>query len=344
MVLQPVAALLGTKRLIIVPDGALQLVPFQVLSNPPSINPANGNTARSKNSRKGRNDRRMLVEDHEIVYEASASVLALQRKEFGSRQPARHALAVFADPVFDQEGLERELGLRHAARVGQAQPSGNSTSSSTDPNTRTRSDLTRGINDMGIGSISSLPESRKEAEAIMNFVPMGEGMAALGFEASRTTVMSVDLSQYRVIHFATHGFADFNHPELSGIVLSLMDANGQPQDGYLRLHDIYNLNLPAELVVLSACQTGVGKQIKGEGLMALTRGFTYAGATRVVASLWKVDDEATRQLMEEFYKQMFTNKLKPAAALRKAQIKLYRQSQWHSPFYWAGFVLQGEWR
>jgi CHAT domain-containing protein len=96
---------------------------------------------------------------------------------------------------------------------------------------------------------------------------------------------------------------------LSGIVLSWVDARGQPQDGYLRLHDIYNLNLPADLVVLSACQTGVGKQIKGEGLIRLTRGFTYAGAARVVASLWKVDDEATRDLMEEFYKQMFTNKL-----------------------------------
>jgi CHAT domain-containing protein len=197
---------------------------------------------------------------------------------------------------------------------------------------------------MGIGSISSLPESREEADAIMKVVPKGEGMAALGFDASRATVMSPSLSQYRIIHFATHGFADLSHPELSGIVLSLIDAKGQPQDGYLRLHDIYNLNLPADLVVLSACQTGVGKQIRGEGLIALTRGFTYAGAARVVASLWKVDDEATKILMEEFYKQMFRNGLKPAAALQQAQLKLSHQSQWHSPFYWAGFVLQGEWK
>lgn len=348
LVIQPVAALLGKKRLVIVPDGALQLVSFQALPNPQSINPSDAKTAKSKSSKNAgaTNKRRPLVEDHEIVYQASASVLALQRKEIGNRKPARHALAVLADPVFDQEGLKRELGLRGSAKAGagRAQPGADLSRSSGDAKTGSRSDLTRAIDDMGIGAISSLPESRTEAEVIIKLAPKGESKAALGFDASRATAMSPDLSQYRIIHFATHGFADLTHPELSGIVLSLVDEKGQPLDGYLRLHDIYNLNLPADLVVLSACQTGVGKQIKGEGLIALTRGFTYAGAARVVASLWKVDDEATRNLMAEFYKQMFTNKLKPAAALRKAQITLSQQSQWRSPYYWAGFVLQGEWR
>jgi CHAT domain-containing protein len=346
IVIQPMAELLGKKRLIIVADGALQLIPFQLLSTLSSLNLANGKKAGSKILEKApaMNDRRMLIGDHEIVYLASASVLAVQRKEMANRKPAPHALAIFADPVFDQEGLDRELTLRHVAKVGQTQPGGNSGQSSQIPSANTRSGLTRAVDDMGIGSISSLPQSREEAEAIMNVVPMGEGMAALGLEASRARVMNPDLSQYRIIHFATHGFADFDHPELSGIVLSLVDEHGKQQDGYLRLHDIYNLDLPADLVVLSACQTGVGKQIKGEGLIALTRGFTYAGAARVVASLWKVDDEATKHLMEEFYKQMFTNKRTPAAALREAQMKLSRQSQWRSPFYWAGFVLQGEWR
>jgi CHAT domain-containing protein len=123
----------------------------------------------------------------------------------------------------------------------------------------------------------------------------------------------------------------------------MVDEKGEPQDGYLRLHDIYNLNLPAELVVLSACQTGVGKQVKGEGLIALTRGFMYAGAKSVVASLWKVDDEATAALMAEFYKQMFRNKLKPAAALRQAQSNISKEKRWQSPYYWAGFFIQGEW-
>jgi CHAT domain-containing protein len=177
----------------------------------------------------------------------------------------------------------------------------------------------------------------------MRTVPPNQSLGALGFQASRATATSPELSKYRIIHFATHGVLDLEHPELSGIVLSLVDEKGQPQDGYLRLHDIYNLNLPAELVVLSACQTGVGKQIKGEGLIALTRGFMYAGAKSVVASLWKVNDAATSELMAEFYKQMFTNKLKPAAALREAQRNIAKQKRYQSPYYWAGFFLQGDW-
>jgi CHAT domain-containing protein len=348
LVIQPVATLLGNKRLVIVADGTLQLVSFGALPDPNGANASGERTTPATTPKKTgtTNDPKPLLENHEIVYEASASVLALQRKEFGSRQPARHALAVLADPVFDQEGFKLELEKRRAAkaREGKPQPGPDSSGSSREASARSRSDLTRAIDDMGISAISPLPESRDEAEAIMKVVPKGEGMSALGFDASRATVMSPGLSQYRIIHFATHGFADLNHPELSGIVLSLLDAKGQSQDGYLRLHDIYNLNLPADLVVLSACQTGVGKQIRGEGLIALTRGFTYAGAASVVASLWKVDDEATKILMEEFYKQMFTNGLKPAAALQKAQLKLAHQGQWRSPFYWAGFVLQGEWK
>jgi CHAT domain-containing protein len=348
LVIQPVAALLGNKRLVIVADGALQLVSFGALPDPNGATLATERTVKARTPKRtgATNELKPLLENHEIVYEASASVLALQRKEFGSRQPARHALAVLADPVFDQQGFKLELENRRnpKAREGPPQPGPDSTGSSRGANTSARSDLTRAIDDMGIGSISSLPQSREEADGIMKLVPKGEGMEALGFDASRATVMSANLSQYRIIHFATHGFADLNHPELSGIVLSLIDAKGQSQDGYLRLHDIYDLNLPADLVVLSACQTGVGKQIRGEGLIALTRGFTYAGAASVVASLWKVDDEATKILMEEFYKQMFRNGLKPAAALQKAQVKLAHQSSWHSPFYWAGFVLQGEWK
>lgn len=169
-------------------------------------------------------------------------------------------------------------------------------------------------------------------------------MLALDFKASRTTVMSPKLSQYRIVHFATHGIADPDHPELSEIILSLVDEKGAAQDGRVRLYEIYDLNLPVELVVLSACESGVGKQVKGEGLIALTRGFMYAGAARVVASLWKVDDSATAALMAEFYKEMFTNAREPAAALRAAQLTISKQRRWRDPYYWAGFVIQGEWR
>jgi CHAT domain-containing protein len=141
-----------------------------------------------------------------------------------------------------------------------------------------------------------------------------------------------------------HGLLNSQHPELSGIVLSLVDAEGKPQDGFIRLHEIYNLRLPVELVVLSACQTGLGKEIKGEGLVGLTRGFMYAGAARVMASLWKVDDRATAELMNRFYQGMIRDGLRPAAALRAAQVAMWKQQRWQEPYYWAAFALQGEWK
>ena len=169
-------------------------------------------------------------------------------------------------------------------------------------------------------------------------------MMAVDFKASLKTATDPELSHYRIVHFATHGLLNSEHPELSGLVLSLVDQQGRPQDGFLQLQDIYNLNLPADLVVLSACETGLGKEIRGEGLMGLTRGFMYAGASRVIASLWKVDDVATAELMERLYHGMLTKGLQPAAALRQSQIEMWKQKRWESPYYWAAFVIQGEWR
>jgi len=166
----------------------------------------------------------------------------------------------------------------------------------------------------------------------------------LDFKASLQTLRTTDLSKYRYIHFATHGLLNSEHPELSGIVLSLVNEKGQRVDGFLQLQEIYNLKLSADLVVLSACQTALGKDVNGEGLIGLTRGFMYAGAKSVVGSLWKVDDSATAALMGVFYKEMLTNGKRPAAALRTAQISISNEKRWRSPYYWAGFVLQGEWR
>jgi CHAT domain-containing protein/tetratricopeptide (TPR) repeat protein len=345
MVIEPVGDLLGGKRLVIVADGALQLVSFGALSRSkqPGAETVTAKTKQLSNN-SSTSSPRTLIEDHEIVYLPSASVLAIQRRELENRKSAPYAVAVLADPVFDQEGVKREIKIRGTDRAAARQPQSQTDKSQRSvTNTNTRTDLTRALDDIGLSRFSWLPFSRKEADSILSVVPKGESRAALGFEASRTTAMSKELSKYRIVHFATHGVVDFQHPELSGIVLSMVDEKGQPQDGYLRLHDIYNLNLPADLVVLSACQTGIGKQIKGEGLIALTRGFMYAGAQRVVASLWKVDDTATSELMAEFYKQMFTNHEKPAAALRAAQLKLSKVKRWRSSYFWAGFILQGEW-
>jgi CHAT domain-containing protein len=179
---------------------------------------------------------------------------------------------------------------------------------------------------------------------LANLAGSGAGFEALDFAANRATALGSNLGRYRIIHFATHSLLNSQHPELSGIVLSLFDKDGRPQDGFLRLHDIYNLKLGADLVVLSACKTGLGKEIKGEGLIGLTRGFLYAGAPRVVASLWKVDDRATAELMKLFYQSMLRDGLRPAAALRRAQIDMSKQPRWAAPYYWAGFTLQGEWK
>jgi CHAT domain-containing protein len=147
------------------------------------------------------------------------------------------------------------------------------------------------------------------------------------------------------VHFATHGLIDSVHPELSGLVLSLVDREGRAQDGFLPAFEVFNLNLPADLVVLSACRTALGKDIRGEGLVGLTRAFMYAGTPRVVASLWKVDDSATAELMKRLYAGMLGPKrLRPAAALRAAQLGLWRDKAWSAPYYWAAFVLQGEWK
>jgi len=192
--------------------------------------------------------------------------------------------------------------------------------------------------------IPRLPFTRQEADRLLALTPKNSSFGAVDFRASRATVLNGDLSQYRYVHFATHGYLDSERPGLSSLVLSMVDAQGKPQDGFLRANDIYNLKLPAELVVLSACQTGLGREIKGEGLVGLTRGFMYAGAARVVVSLWNVNDKATADLMTWFYQKMLKQGQRPAAALRAAQVEMWKQKQWQSPYYWAAFVLQGEWR
>jgi CHAT domain-containing protein len=193
--------------------------------------------------------------------------------------------------------------------------------------------------------VPRLPFSRREAAAVTALAPAGQALSALDFAASRATATSDRLRDYRIVHFASHGLLDLENPELSGIVLSLVDEEGRPQDGFLRLAEVYGLRLRADLVVLSGCQTGLGRQFRGEGLVGLSRGFLNAGAARVVASLWKVDDRATAELMRRFYRAVLgAPALPPAAALREAQLAMAREERWAHPFHWAGFVLQGEWR
>jgi CHAT domain-containing protein/uncharacterized protein HemY len=326
MLLGPVASQLGTRRLLIVAEGALQYVPFGALPAPDI-----------SDNRRAASDGSPLIVDHEIVSAPSASVLAVLRRDTTGRKPSDKTVAVLADPVFDKDDDRVAQASRPArdqiAKAGELHP---------------ESEVRRAVREVDLSSagegIPRLPFSREEAEAIVGAAPAGKGLKATGFQASRATATSAELAQYRIVHFATHSLLNNEHPELTGIVLSLVDEQGRPQDGFLRLHELYNLNLPVELVVLSACQTGLGKEVKGEGLVGLVRGFMYAGAPRVVASQWKVDDWATAELMKEFYRSMLKDGMRPAAALRAAQVAMWKQKRWQAPYYWAGFVLHGEWR
>jgi CHAT domain-containing protein len=327
VLLGPVANQLGDKRLIVVADGAMQYLPFGILRVP---TPAGGNVP----ARSG--DAPYLVEAHEIISLPSASTLAVLREGVSNRGRAPLAVAVLADPVFNEKDWRVKRGKESRATFGEGTPPSRGDSTpATRPNAAQRG---------GFADLPPLPSTRKEAEAIRKMLPPQQALIALDFNASRATVMKLQEGRYRIIHFATHGVFDDKHPELSGIALSLLNVNGQPQDGILWLHDIYNLKLPTEMVVLSACQTGLGNVVRGEGMIGLTRGFMYAGAPRVLASLWRVDDLATAVLMEKLYQHMLIGGMTPAAALRKSQVEMLQGRRWQSPFYWAGFVLQGDWR
>jgi CHAT domain-containing protein len=281
-----------------------------------------------------------LILEHEIINLPSASTLALLRRETAGRKTALNTIAVLADPVFTSEDARVKRNASQADGKN-SQPAPAKSRAKERP--LAKSALESAVAGFSL-QIPRLMGTRLEASGILDLVPESQRKQALDFKASRATATSPELSNYSIIHFATHGILNSVHPELSGIVLSLVDEQGQAQDGFLRLHEIYNLRLPVELVVLSACQTGLGKQIKGEGLVGLTRGFMYAGAPRVVASLWKVDDEATAELMKLFYKGMVVEELRPGAALRAAQVAMWKQSRWQEPYYWAAFMLQGEWK
>ncbi|MBC7931065.1 MAG: CHAT domain-containing protein, partial [Rubrivivax sp.] len=193
-------------------------------------------------------------------------------------------------------------------------------------------------------TIHGLYYAARELANLRNVAAGEENLVAAGFDATRERLQSTDLTKFAILHFATHGFLDPVRPENSGLMLSTVNHDGQAQEGFVGLQDIYNLHAPVDLVVLSACRTALGKEVRGEGLIGLTRGFMYAGASSVVSSLWKVDDEATAELMKRFYANMLERGMTTAAALRAAQNSIRQEPQWRSPYYWAAITLQGEYR
>lgn len=313
MLLGPVVEQLGNRRLLLVREGALQLAPFDALPVPNSqaVGPSESSP--------------YLFEKNEIVALPSMSTLLAMRATLNRRVSPSGLVAIIADPVFSPSDERVKAGSSTTVDAA-----GSSESEQTAAQGSSSATLAR------------LVYASEEADAILGIAPYGSTMVAKGFEASRQTATSGRLGEYQIVHFATHGFLDTKYPALSAIVLTSVDQNGAHQNGVMPLNEIYNLDLAAELTVLSACQTALGTDIKGEGLIGLTHGFLSAGSKSVVASLWKVDDRATAALMSYFYNAMLQEKLPPSAALRVAKLKMKQDKQWSAPYYWAGFVFQGD--
>jgi CHAT domain-containing protein/predicted negative regulator of RcsB-dependent stress response len=316
MVLSPLAGHLSAQRLIIVADGALHYVPFQLLPQPNA-------------------GAEPLIARYEIVNAPSASILGELRKEKQRRRPTTRLLAAFGDPVFASNYAE----YRNSN-------SGELTASAKtliEPWQRAWRNIELSADKPDLSAIQPLTYSKFELQKLSE-LGGPSSMVARGFEASRDTLTKLDLSQYAVLHFATHALLDPKHPESTGFFLSMLDASGRPQNGFITTPDVYSLRAPVDLAVLSACSTGLGKDARGEGLIGLTSGFMYAGASSVAASLWKVDDQATAELMEQFYANMLLKGMRPAEALRLAQNTLRKDPRWQSPHYWAGFTFQGDYQ
>ena len=259
---------------------------------------------------------------------STISTLAVLRQETAGRKPAPKTIAVLADPVFAINDLRLLAVNGQANGALPSQPAlGDLTSQLRNQSQR------RGRN------LKRLQWTLEEATAIEELTQPGDRFVAKGFDATLQQATDPNLSQFRIIHFATHGVLDDENPELSALVFSLFDKQGKTLEGRLWLNDIYNLNLPAELVVLSGCDTGLGK-ITGDGVIGLSRSLISAGTPSVLVSLWKVPDDSTSFLMQEFYKNLQQGKLNKAQALRQAMLETRRQ--YPEPLSWAAFTLMGE--
>ncbi|HSE23453.1 MAG TPA: CHAT domain-containing protein, partial [Pyrinomonadaceae bacterium] len=323
--LEPAASVLGDKRLLIVADGALSYVPFEVLL---------------KTSEAGDfSSLPYLIKSNEIVYAPSASVVAAIRQQ--RSKPVGRAMLIIADPVFNSNDARAHKGT---------------TSSSDDSELRglgiqsalvdVTGDTTAGNADAKMEGLplARLAGTRTEAEEISKLAKGSGGQADvwLDLDANEDNVSSRDVTKYRVIHVATHGLLDADRPQFTGVVLSLV--GNKSHDGFLRTDEIFNLRLGSPLVMLSACETGLGKEKRGEGVLGLTRAFMYAGAPTVGVTLWSVADKSTATLMTDFYRRLFSaGEVSTSAALRDAQLAMISDKKYSAPFFWAPFVLVGDW-
>jgi CHAT domain-containing protein len=326
LLIAPAVAQLKSKRLVIVAPGVLQLTAFAALPTP---QPQTGAT-------------QPLIVGHELVTLPSASTLALRRREPQRREPPKKLIAILADPVFSRADERFSEAAPHAPVTGTALMSSRVTAAgglSGNDNA-----ASAGYEKPPYATMPRLFRTRWEAEQIAALAPPGAALLLLDFDATPGAVSGEAVSGSRIIHLATHAVIDDARPQLSGLILSMFDREGHPLDGLLRAHEISGLRLSADLIVLSACRAAAGRDFRGEGLVSLTRAFMLAGIPRVVGSLWEADDKATAELMVRFYRRLLKDSMRPAAALRAAQLEMWRDKRWRPAYFWSGFLLQGEWR
>jgi CHAT domain-containing protein/tetratricopeptide (TPR) repeat protein len=319
---EPAASLIGDKRLLIVADGALNYVPFEAL-----VKTTTGEDYASLN---------YLIKTNEVVYAPSASVIAAIRQQ--STPSTSKRLLLIADPIFRTDDPRLNGGM-----VGQ--PSGEARGLGLGLASAV-SDVTGAGGQTPVGmQLARLAGTRVEAQEIAKIASAGGNQPDVWTDlaASEDNVRSRDVSNYRVVHIATHGLLDAERPQFTGVVLSLV--GNKTGDGFLRTDEIFNLKLGNSLVMLSACETGLGKEKRGEGVIGLTRAFMYAGAPTVGVSLWSVADKSTADLMTDFYQRLLgPSASSPSVALRGAQLAMINGKKYSAPFYWAPFVLVGEWK
>jgi len=322
-IVAPAIAEIGDRRMLVVPDGALNYVPFESL-----VTTAQGVDYSTL---------AYLVKTNEIVYAPSASVVAAIRQ--GAKGGAGRAagMLVVADPVFDASDARLKGTPQEGAMRGRESVQRLSLASALADVTEVKSSNLK---------LVRLDGTRSEADEIAKLARSSGGQADvwLDFDASEAKLQDHKLDGYRVVHFATHGLLDAERPQFTGLALSLVGEASA--DGFLRVDEVFNLRLGSPLVMLSACETGLGKERRGEGVIGLTRAFMYAGAPTVGVSLWSVADKSTSELMPEFYRRLLAGQGGGGApaAMRASQISMIAGKRYSAPFYWAPFVLVGDWR
>lgn len=292
--LLPAGALDGARRIAVVADGPLELLPFAALPR------AGG---------------RRLLEEAELVMLPSASVLATQREAAASRVGNRAALVALIDPVFGR--ADPRAPACSAAACAEVPPP----------------------------ALERLAASGAEGRAALAQLPKGAARSVLeGLAANRDAVLGGSLAAHRIVHLATHGVVDFQHPWRTGLYLSRVGRDGAAIEGFLGLRELAGLRLDADLVVLSACDSALGREVRGEGPNGLARAFMNAGAERAIATLWRIPDASSARIFARFYEALLAEGSSPAAALRRAQLALIHDRRRSDPYHWAAYTMHGDWR